>query len=271
MTAYRYVRTGRLPAYRAGARWMVEEHDLAELGPTGRRPRGQGRTAARQQLEDRLLAADERGAWAVIEAALAGGMDPDDVHLELTAPALRSIGARWAAGQASIADEHRATAVAMRLVGRLGPRFARRGVKRGALVIGAPSGERHALPGAILADVLRHDGYEVVDLGADTPPDSFVDTAGATDRLVAVLIGVTGSGQDRGVAATVTALRRSGIGPVLVRGAAVTDEARAARLGADGWSGPDGRHAIAAVRRVTPGPAGPVSAARNRPGQDRSR
>ena len=203
MTAYRYVRTGRLPAERAGARWMVDPADLDRLRPRGRRPRGQGRTAARRQLEDRLLAGDEAGAWSVIEAALAAGMDPDEVHLELTAPALRSIGDRWAAGAATVGDEHRATAVAARLVGRLGPRFARPRPQAGR---GRPRAPRSTsatpCPDPILADLLRRAGFEVVDLGADTPAESFVETAARADRLVAVLIGATGPGHDAALAGT---------------------------------------------------------------------
>ncbi len=43
MTAYRYVRTGKLPARRAGSQWVVDAADLARLeppAPPGRRPAG---------------------------------------------------------------------------------------------------------------------------------------------------------------------------------------------------------------------------------------
>src|SRR4029077_16129609 len=89
-----------------------------------------------------------------------------------------------AAGELTIADEHRATAIALRLVGRLGPRFARRGRKRGTVVVGAPAGEQHALPSAILADLLRGVGFEVLDMGANTPAASFAETAKEANRLL---------------------------------------------------------------------------------------
>ena len=40
---------------------------------------------------------------------------------------MESIGARWAAGELGVADEHRATVVVQRLLGRLGPQLNRRG------------------------------------------------------------------------------------------------------------------------------------------------
>jgi excisionase family DNA binding protein len=249
MTAYRYVRTGRLPARQEGARWTVATADVELLRRHGgRRARGSGRPASKERLGDRLVAGDEAGAWSVIEAALGSGMDPAEVHLELLAPALRDIGDRWADGDLSVADEHRASTVAARLVGRLGPLFARRGRKRGTVVLGSVAGEAHALPSAMLADILRGARFEVVDLGANTPADSFAAAIRGVDRLVAVLLAATGPGHERAVAAAVRAVRAACPGaPILVGGAAIEDGEAATRLGADGWSGRDARDAAAAV------------------------
>lgn len=253
MTAYRYVRTGRLPATREGVQWMVDPRDLAKLAAPSRpgRARGGARAVRPTTLADRMVAGDEAGAWSVVEAALASGTDPADVHLDILVPALESIGDRWESGTFSVADEHRATTVAQRLIGRLGPRFARRGRKRGAVLVGAPPGELHSLPTAIVADLLRGAGFEVLDVGANTPAESFAETARAANRLVAVAIAVTTPGRETGVRSVVRALRQAGItAPVLVGGAAITGEDHATRLGADGWSGFDGRSVVAAVERA---------------------
>jgi len=260
MTAYRYVRTGRLPARRDGAQWFVDPRDLDRMQrqdharPGGRRAKAD-RTAI---LTARMTAGDEAGAWRVIDDALASGMDPAGVYLDLLAPVLRGVGAGWAAGTVTIAEEHRASAVALRLIGRLGPQFARRGRKRGIVIIGAPAGDQHSLPGAIVADLLRGEGFEVIDLGANTPDSSFAETAQDATRLVAVVIGVTAPGCDNAVQSIVQALRRSGSTvPVLIGGAAINAAEHALRLGADAWTGPDGQSVITAVN---------AAAARRRPG-----
>jgi NAD(P)-dependent dehydrogenase (short-subunit alcohol dehydrogenase family) len=85
---------------------------------------------------------------------------------------LEDIGDRWAQGELSVADEHRASAVATRVVSRLGARFLPRGPKRGTVVVAAPEGELHGVPVSMAADVLRWHGFAVVDLGADTPADA---------------------------------------------------------------------------------------------------
>ena len=251
MTAYRYVRSGRLPAKKVGSTWRVRVADLERLAAgedveTERAPQsGRGtRAAHRARLESRLVAGDEGGAWGVLDSAMAAGADPDEVLLDLLSPSMESIGARWADGEISIAEEHRASAVAQRLIARLGPRFSRPGRKRGTVVLGSVAGDRHSLPTAMMADLLRGAGLEVVDLGADTPADSFVMAAGDADRLVAIALCVTSSGLDDAVTEAASTIKAAGIeAPVVVGGGAMTDRARALTLGADEWAG-DSRGAV---------------------------
>jgi methylaspartate mutase sigma subunit len=118
--------------------------------------------------------------------------------------------------------------------------------------MGAPAGEQHSLPGAIVSDLLRGQGFEVVDLGANTPAGSFAETAQQASRLVAVVIGVTTPGLDGSVGSAVAALAGAAItAPVLVGGAAVTGAEHACQLGAGAWTGPDGRAVMTALDRVT--------------------
>ena len=250
MTAYRYVRGGRLPARKVGSGWRVDAEDLRRLVDgedpetrnllQGAGPRGTHRV----RLEATLIAGDEAGAWGVFESAMAAGADPDELLLDMLAPSMASIGERWAAGELSISDEHRASAAALRLVSRLGPRFARRGRKRGSIVIGCVAGDRHSLPTAIMRDLLRGEGFEVIDLGADTPAESFVEACSGADRLVAVALCVTAPQVETSVRTTVELLRSAEVGvPVVVGGGAVVSEDAAYALGADRWSS-DARSAL---------------------------
>jgi methanogenic corrinoid protein MtbC1 len=204
----------------------------AEGESTGRR-----RAPWASRLEARLVAGDGRGAWGVVEAALAAGAELDEVYLEVISPAMRRIGERWAAGELDISVEHRASGIALRLIGRLGPRFARRGRPRGAVLLGTPAGERHSLPVAMLADLLRGDGWEVSDIGADLPAESFVRAAVETSELVAVGVSVTSADNLDAAAEVLHALRAAVThAHVVVGGAAIADEAHALALGAQGWA-----------------------------------
>lgn len=236
MTVYRWVRTGRLPAVKQGSAWAVDEADLDLLDEPEPEPARTRRVDHAERMTRRLLAGDEAGAMTVAETALVGGMNPEALYLDVLAVSMGRIGDSWDAGQASIAEEHRATAIMHRLLGRLSRSFVRRGRRRGTIVLGAAPGDPHGLPSAFLADPLRGRSFTVIDLGADTPVEAFVDAATASDDLVAVGITVTLPADDV-VTAAVTALRAAGVtAPVVVGGRAVPDAGRARALGADGWA-----------------------------------
>jgi MerR family transcriptional regulator, light-induced transcriptional regulator len=245
MTAYNYVRLGRLPAERRGRQWQVDRADLdvfvAAAGQDERRGRTGGGTQwarHRQRLLSRLLASDEPGSWAVIEAAIGAGANPRDVYLELLAPVLEEIGRKWKDGEIDVSDEHAATSVAGRIVGRLGPRFARRGQRRGTVVLAAVAGENHWLPLALLADILRGAGWRVIDLGGDTPDDSIIEAARAAgDDLVCVGLSVANEERLPLARRSAEAIKRAiPEVPVLVGGPAVKTAADAASVHADGWA-----------------------------------
>lgn len=248
MTVYGYVRTGRLDARRDGAQWRVDARAVDDLLTPRPDRRSRRDDVLPARLAARLLAGDEAGAWRVVERALVGGREPEAVHLDLLAPALRGIGRRWERGLIGIGDEHVATTTAQRIVARLGPRFARRGPTRGTVVLGCVAGERHSLASAVLADLLRGRHFTAIDLGADAPPESFVEAAASTDRSIVVAVGALCTGREPELRATFAALRDSSIDAPCYAGGPGLSGARAARaLGADGWTGRDGRAALATI------------------------
>jgi excisionase family DNA binding protein len=188
MTVYRYVRLGQLPATKSGSTWTVRPDDLAAFrnndAPVS--TEADRRVDWSDRYEARLVAGDRAGAWSVIEACLVAGRSAADVYLEVIGPALKRIGERWASGEIDVAGEHRATVIARHHVGRLSPRFGRRGRSRGTVLLGCVPGERHDVGLSMVADLLRGVGFEAIDLGADVPEASFVVAAREAERLVAV-------------------------------------------------------------------------------------
>lgn len=238
MTAYRYVRLGQLSATKVAGTWRVTRAAIAALqraaedGEPAERG-GRRRAPWAERLESRLLAGDARGSWGVVESALAAGLDPSEVYLEVLAPALASIGDRWERGEVDVALEHRASGIAMRLIGRLGPRFVRPGRTRGVVVIGAPAGERHGLPVAMLSDLVRHQGWEVSDLGADVPDASFVHAVTTTPDVVAVGVSITTPESVPSARRACTALHAAVPGLLVVVGGSGAHGMTAADLAAD--------------------------------------
>lgn len=252
MTAYRYVRTGLLRASKSGSTWQVAVPDLTRFQHEDD-ARGVGRRTRSgyvERLVDRLAVGDEAGASALVDQSLAGGADVEEVYLELVVPALRVIGDRWEQGTLTVAAEHQASAIVLRLLGRVGTRFLPRGTKRGTVVVGAVPGDLHGLPCAIVADLLRLRRFDVIDLGGDVPAAGFVDACRDRDRLLVVAVCATVK-RDRAVRDVVRALRAGAIdAPIVVGGASVGDVGHARALGGDAWGGSTGADVEEAVEAL---------------------
>ncbi|MCC5951805.1 MAG: B12-binding domain-containing protein [Acidimicrobiia bacterium] len=238
MTAYRYVRTGRLPGTKAGAEWQIDSADVERLRTesTTRAPRGTQRANYPNRLEDRLIHGDEAGAWAIIEGAMAAGMEPAEIYRDLISPVMLSIGDRWARNELTVDQEHLASNIVLRCIGRLGPRFARRGRRRGGVLLAAPAGDAHGIPLHLSADLLRGRGFDVIDLGANVPAPSIGHALRRVDRLLCVGICATLPDNDDAISDALTAIRAVSDVPVLLGGFGVTSEERALELGASVYS-----------------------------------
>ena len=128
--------------------------------------------------------------------------------------------------------------MAVRLISRIGARFARRGPKSGTVIITTPPAEQHSAPVAIAADLLRWAGFNVIELGADIPADALVHAAAGVPDLLAVAMACTTEGSTTLARRVIAHLRTVLPGTtVLLGGAAISDADHARRLGADGFTG----------------------------------
>ncbi len=196
-TAYGWVRQGILPARKAARGYEVSEADvqaLLERRAAGAEPRPQVRVRDWDAQAARLLAAltagDEHGAQADFER-LAAGVPLSELCDRVVGPALRLIGERWAAGELSIAAEHRATAICERLIAARVRRPP--GRPRGVAVTASPPGDRHALPALMAAATLREDHWQVHHLAADLPTEEVITLAQDTGARLIVLSAATES------------------------------------------------------------------------------
>lgn len=252
MTAYRYVRLGILPAHREGRQWRVRRADLDALQAGLPSPALEGRAPWEDRLFSRLVDGDEPGAWWVLEAALAAGHDPADIVTGMLAPALERVGREWEAGELGISDEHAASIVASRVLGRLGSRSWRRGASRGAFVVGGTASELHGLPLAMAAELTRLAGFQTLDLGPRLPAEAFAAAARSVERLVAVGVGVTTTGHEDEARQTVAALKAAVAVPVILGGAGIANRDAALGMGADEWAR-SGADLVATLDRLVSG------------------
>lgn len=224
MTAYRYVRLGMLPARKEGKSWAVDRSDLEAFRSEAETPTERGSAPWDERLLARMLDGDEPGAWSVVEAAMASGVSVPDAYERLVVPALTTVGDLWETGEIGIQEEHVASNIASRIIARLSPRMARRGVRRGTVVIGSTQTELHSIATTIAADLLRHAGFDVVDLGVNLPAESFASAVVSADQPIAAAISVTSTGQGQSVLETADAIRSVSDVPILAGGKGISED-----------------------------------------------
>jgi methanogenic corrinoid protein MtbC1 len=98
------------------------------------------------------------------------GLGEAVIHDHVVRPALVLVGDLWADGRISIAEEHLATSISMRVLTlqREAFRVARQRASTRVLLAGA-QGERHVVGLEMAGSVILHAGYDVRLLGADLP------------------------------------------------------------------------------------------------------
>jgi MerR family transcriptional regulator, light-induced transcriptional regulator len=194
-TAYGWVRQGVLPARKVGRGYAISDDAVAALAARRRA----GREPARP-IRVRDWTAQAHGLYLAIAdgeenvarhrlTRLAAGVSVADLCQQVIAPALRRIGADWQAGQVSIAQEHRASAICERLLATHSRQPA--GRPRGTAVVATPPGERHGLPALMAAACLREDRWLVHHLASDLPVDEVTRLAGQAGAGLVVLSSAT--------------------------------------------------------------------------------
>jgi len=209
-----------------------------------------------KQLYDAIVNGNAKLARAATETALAAGAAPMDLIQEVMVPAMEEVGRLFEAEEYFVPElllSGRAMKSAMELIKPLLSAAGQRMKIR--VVIGTVKGDLHDIGKNIVASMLEGGGFEVIDLGTDVSPESFV--AAVKDRspqvvCMSALLTVTMPAMKL----TIDALKTAGVRTqvkVLVGGAPVTHQ-YAKEIGADGYS-ENANGAVGLVKNLTAGEA----------------
>jgi MerR family transcriptional regulator, light-induced transcriptional regulator len=205
-TAYRWVRTGQLPAAKVGSAYELLAEDVERLAEerraqAGRAPAGSPDWVKEQErLYDAFVAAQPDAAGLVVDDLVAAGITASDLCDRLLAPVLRWLGDDdlLVPGQVAAAAE-----ICEEIAGRLAA--PPRGRPKGLAVVASPAGEQHRLPSLMATVALRGDRWRVHHLGADVPEDELRDFVAEARPDVVVLSLTVTDGPAAGAAARLAA------------------------------------------------------------------
>jgi methanogenic corrinoid protein MtbC1 len=181
--------------------------------------------ALRESFADALLNGADATAEHVVREAIEAGVPEAVIDDEVVTPALRRVGELWEQGLLSVADEHLATEISIRVLALQREAF-RSAARRGAhgVVLAAVEGEHHVVGLQMAASVLAHAGYEVRMLGADLP---VADLERAVERHRPAVVGLTATMPASGALLPVSVDAVRGLAPqsgVVLGGAAATTD-----------------------------------------------
>jgi methanogenic corrinoid protein MtbC1 len=145
-----------------------------------------------------VLSGDEVAAEIAIREAMDAKLTSAQIDHEIIAPALWFVGELWERGEITVADEHLATEISLRVLAlqREAQRLTRtRGAHR--VLLATPAGELHMVALRMADTLLREAGYDVLMLGPDVPPVALAESAARHGPAVIGLSATMPGGGDR--------------------------------------------------------------------------
>jgi corrinoid protein of di/trimethylamine methyltransferase len=204
-----------------------------------------------QKLYDAIVNGDAKTAVAVTKEALAEGADPLEIVTKHMVPAMDEVGQRFECEEYFVPELLLAARAMKGSLELIRPLLVERGAEpAGRVAIGTVKGDLHDIGKNLVASMLEGGGFEVIDLGADVPPEKFVEAIkqrGANLVCLSALLTVTMPA----MRTTIEAIRAAGVRDqvkVLIGGAPVTKR-YADEIGADGY-GESATSAVALARQL---------------------
>jgi len=204
-----------------------------------------------RQIHDSVIAGDAPAVEELVQQALSDSVPAGEIILGSLIPAMTEVGDSFGRQEIYVSEmllAARAMKSALRILkplllqGELEP--------AGCVLMGTVKGDLHDIGKNLVCTMLEGAGFQVIDLGIDVPPGTFVD---AVRERKPDLVGMSAllTTTMAEMRSTIEALREAGLRngvKIMVGGAPVT-QAYADQIGADGYA-PDAGTSVRRARRL---------------------
>jgi 5-methyltetrahydrofolate--homocysteine methyltransferase len=200
---------------------------------------------------DNVIEGDTDAVIAGVKTALDAGVEAGAILNNALIAAMDEVGQRFEDGDLFV-PEMLISAKAMQAgLNLLKPHLMVSDIKAsGKVAIGTVKGDLHDIGKNLVAMMLEGAGFEIIDLGVNAAPESFVDAVHEGANLIGMSALLTTTMGNMGV--TIEALKAAGVRDkvkVMIGGAPVTEEF-AKSIGADAFA-PDASSATRVARQLT--------------------
>ena len=191
-----------------------------------------------KQLYDAVVGGDAKATRALTQQALAEGIDPLELVNEYMVPAMGEVGRRFECNEYFVPElliSARAMKAALELIR---PLLTARGDKPvGRVAVGTVKSDLHDIGKNLVASLLEGGGFEVIDLGVNVAPETFIAAIKEKQANVIAMSALLTTTMPA-MKTTIDALERAGMRSqvkVLIGGAPITQK-YAEEIGADGYA-----------------------------------
>jgi len=203
------------------------------------------------KIKDQLELLDDGGVLSEVKSQLAAGTSPEAI-LDECKDAMAVIGEEFSEGRMFVSDLMMAANIFESITAEVMPliKDVFEGSSKGKVVIGTVKGDIHNIGKDLVANMLLVNGFEVIDLGVDVEPDSFITAIKENDATVLAISCLLVSCYES-IKATVDALQAAGLrdGVKVIIGGGPIDELVVDFSGADAF-GRDPQDAIKLCEEV---------------------
>jgi len=184
-----------------------------------------------------------------IHKAIDANIDTKQILNEAIIRGAEEVGVRYEKGEYFLADMLLAADAINDCMDVIKPKLVEEKHKSpGKVLIGTPEGDLHDIGKSLVIALLQGQGFEVVDLGVDVPPEKFVEVAKYENPDI---IGISGllTVTISKMTETVTMLKRKGIKAKIVVGGGILSEEACKYIGADAWT-KDGWNGVKLIKNM---------------------
>jgi 5-methyltetrahydrofolate--homocysteine methyltransferase len=202
-----------------------------------------------KEIQEALMAGKKAEVESLVDQALAAGTPAGTILDEGLIPGMARLGVQFKNNEVFIPEVLVAARAMNAGMAKLEPDLAKAGIKpRGVVVIGTVKGDLHDIGKNLVAMMLRGNGYKIVDLGVDVPPEKYIEAAKANGAGVIALSALLTTTMVQ-MKAVIEAVEKAGLAvPVVIGGAPVTRD-YADQIRARGYA-PDAASAVEEIGRL---------------------
>lgn len=204
-----------------------------------------------KEIREAIITGRPDDAKDLAQKALQGGGEADKILNETLIPAINEVGEKFGRSEIFF-PEMLVSAMAMKeALSVLRPVLVDKGIKAiGRVVLGTVQGDLHDIGKNLVGMLLEGAGFEVIDLGIDTPKEQFIKAIREKDPQLLGLSALLTTTMPR-MKEVIDILEREGLREqvkVIIGGAPVTQQ-YADEIGADGYA-PDAASAASKARDI---------------------